>query len=87
MKISASTLEILTSLTQQLDNVAVERLDVIQWAAPVISFGNMSQSKIATLGLNPSNREFVDLAGNELCGHERRFHTLKSLNLRGIRFP
>jgi hypothetical protein len=33
------------------------------------------------LGLNPSNREFVDRSGNELQGALRRFHTLNSLGL------
>lgn len=37
---------------------------------------------MATLGLNPSNREFVDQAGNELAEKNRRFHTLDSLGLR-----
>ena len=40
-----------------------------------------SVSKVATLGLNPSNREFVDRLGNELVGPARRFHTLSSLGL------
>jgi hypothetical protein len=33
------------------------------------------------VGLNPSNREFVDELGNELEGPSRRFHTLKSLGI------
>ena len=36
---------------------------------------------MATLGLNPSNREFVDEVGNELQAASRRFHTLRSLGL------
>jgi hypothetical protein len=36
---------------------------------------------VATLGLNPSNREFVDEQGDELQGPLRRFHTLNSLGL------
>jgi hypothetical protein len=40
---------------------------------------------VATLGINPSNREFVDLAGRELTGAERRFHTLSSLGLESWR--
>jgi hypothetical protein len=36
---------------------------------------------VATLGLNPSNREFVDEGGRELTGAARRFHTLRSLGL------
>ena len=48
----------------------------------VPSFGDLSSSKVATLGLNPSNREFVDESGVELEGALRRFHTLTSLGLR-----
>ena len=54
---------------------------VIPWGAPVPCFGDLARSKVATLGLNPSNREFVDDAGRELDGRHRRFHTLKSLGL------
>ncbi len=45
------------------------------------SFGDPFRAKIATLGLNPSNREFVDRSGSELIGAARRFHTLTSLGL------
>jgi hypothetical protein len=34
------------------------------------------------LGINPSNREFVDESGDELQGLYRRFHTLNSLGIR-----
>jgi hypothetical protein len=47
----------------------------------VPTFGDVSRSRVATLGLNPSNREFVDHLGNELDGALRRFHTLNSLLL------
>jgi hypothetical protein len=76
-----STIDILSTMIQRLENPWLSELGVIPWAAPVISFGNLSQSKIATLGLNPSNREFVDLEGNELDGCHRRFHTLNSLGI------
>ena len=59
----------------------MEGSEVIPWGCPVISFGDPSCSKIATLGINPSNREFVDELGNELRGSNRRFHTLSSLGL------
>lgn len=36
---------------------------------------------MATVGINPSNREFVDQLGNELQGTFRRFQTLSSLGL------
>jgi hypothetical protein len=54
---------------------------VIPWGSPIPSFGDLMAAKVATLGLNPSNREFVDVNGAELDGGQRRFHTLRSLNL------
>jgi hypothetical protein len=79
--IELNTLQVLAALARRLDTPAIKKLNVIPWAAPVISFGNLSHSKIATLGLNPSNREFVDLSGIELDGSFRRFHSLKSLGI------
>jgi hypothetical protein len=38
-------------------------------------------ARVATLGLNPSNREFLGGDGRELSGSSRRFHTLNSLRL------
>lgn len=55
--------------------------NVIGWGAPVPSFGDVTRAKVATLGLNPSNREFMDITGNELDGNHRRFYTLNSLGL------
>jgi len=71
----------LMTLIDRLDSEAVSGTDVIRWGCPVPSFGDLSTSRVATLGLNPSNREFVDLSGNELQGQRRRFHTLNSLGL------
>ncbi len=59
----------------------MEGTEVIPWGCPVPSFGDPSHSKIATLGINPSNREFVNELGKELQGIDRRFHTLGSLGL------
>jgi hypothetical protein len=71
----------LTTLIDRLDSPALAGTDVIRWGCPVPSFGDLSSSRVATLGLNPSNREFVDELGDELQGPLRRFHTLKSLGL------
>ncbi len=60
----------------------MRQTDVIRWGAPVPSFGDINHAVVATLGLNPSNREFVDDSGVELHGFCRRFHTLTSLGLR-----
>ena len=72
----------LTTLIDRLDSSTVAGSNVIRWGCPVVSFGDLSSSLVATLGLNPSNREFVDEMGNELQGTSRRFHTLRSLGLK-----
>ncbi len=71
----------LTSLIDRLDNDATYDSGVIRWGCPIPSFGDLSTSRIATVGINPSNREFIDEEGHELQGKYRRFHTLKSLGL------
>lgn len=54
---------------------------IINWATPIISFGQISSAIVATVGLNPSNLEFVDQSMNELSGVNRRFHTFSSLGI------
>ena len=71
----------LSHLIKRLEESTLSGANVIPWSCPVPSFGDPSSSIVATLGLNPSNREFVDGAGNELDGDQRRFHTLRSLEL------
>jgi hypothetical protein len=72
----------LTTLIDRLDSPGISGTEVIRWGCPVPSFGDLANSRVATLGLNPSNREFVDEGGKELEGQLRRFHTLNSLGLR-----
>jgi len=72
---------VLAGLVQRLDDANLSESKVIPWSCPIPSFGDISVSDVATLGLNPSNREFVDELGNELDGSARRFETLKSLKL------
>jgi hypothetical protein len=71
----------LATLLNRMDSAAFDGTSVIRWGAPVPSFGDLSVSSVATIGLNPSNREFVNEAGVELCDADRRFHTLGSLGL------
>jgi hypothetical protein len=73
--------DMLSELVERLDTPCVRATKVIPWSCPVPAFGDLSKSVVATLGLNPSNREFVDNSGNELDGPARRLHTLKSLRL------
>ena len=55
--------------------------DLIEWSCPVPFFGHIETSEVATVGINPSNREFVDRVGAELVGAARRLPTLGSLGL------
>lgn len=71
----------LAALIDRLDGRQLAKTGVIKWGAPVPSFGDLSTSRIATVGLNPSNREFLDNTGDELEGASRRFHTLRSLGI------
>lgn len=68
-------------LVKKLNHPSCKESDVITWGSPVPLFGNLSFAKIATVGLNPSSREFVDESGKELRGSNRRFQTLNSLGL------
>lgn len=54
---------------------------VLPWACPVPYFGAASEASIATVGINPSNLEFMDSHGRELEGHLRRLPTLRSLGI------
>ena len=71
----------LDHLVRKLDSLAEAQSRVIPWSSPIPAFGNPPRSVVATLGLNPSNKEFVGDDGTELEGHTRRFQTLKSLGL------
>jgi hypothetical protein len=75
-------LHALPHLVSQLADGRLAATSVLKWGAPVPAFGNLSRARLATLGINPSNREFVDEGGDELDGDARRFHTLRSLGIR-----
>lgn len=72
---------VLSKLVQKLGDPALLNAGVIRWASPVVSFGDLRSSKVATIGLNPSNREFMNQMNIELDKSDRRFHTLKSLGV------
>ncbi len=74
-------IEELSYLIKRLSDPEFDKLNIINWGAPIITFGNLQGAKIATLGLNPSNKEFVNNNGGELVGEQRRFHTLSSLGI------
>lgn len=51
---------------------------IVDGSTPVVSFGDVTTSRIATLGINPSDREFIE-NGKLLDGDSRRLETLDSL--------
>ena len=69
------------TLLDRLGDSKLEGLEVIDWCSPVPVFGDITKSRVATVGINPSDQEFVDADGVELAGDHRRFHTLRSLSL------
>ena len=71
----------LSSLIKKINNPNFIKSSIIPWGSPILSFGDIKKAKISTIGLNPSNLEFVDKYGNELDGTHRRFHTLNSLGI------
>ena len=71
----------LVCLIHRMDRRTAGRTGLIPWGPPIPAFGDLVTSRVATVGLNPSNREFVDTQGEELRGVCRRFHTLRSLEL------
>lgn len=71
-----------TTSVHRLARGDVDAQPVMGWTCPVPYFGRLRDSTLATLGINPSNREFVDDTGRELDGASRRFPTLGSLGLR-----
>ena len=71
---------IMIKMIEPLASGALSDTGVIQWASPVPVFGNLDSS-VATLGLNPSRREFVDGNGVQVRGNARRLHTLESLGI------
>lgn len=68
-------------LVRMLASGSLEDLGAIPWASPVMMFGRLGTSRVATLGLNPSNLEFVDARGTPLRDPLHRFETLSTLQL------
>lgn len=67
-------------LVDELESQAAT-VDMVTWACPVPFFGEITRSPVATVGINPSNKEFVDSGGDELTGAQRRLPTLLSMGL------
>lgn len=70
------------SLLEQMSESDLHENGIIEWACPVPFFGDPGTAKVATVGLNPSNNEFVCSSGFELRAGLQRLPTLRSLKLR-----
>lgn len=57
------------------------RQEIVEWACPVPFFGDPRRARIATVGINPSNKEFVDDLESPLIGLDQRLPTRQSLGL------
>jgi hypothetical protein len=56
---------------------------VVAGSTPVVSFGDPLRTRIATLGINPSRKGFLDDQGQLLAGARRRLATLDSIGAAG----
>ena len=72
---------VLEELLKRLDSDELADSCVKRCWAPVPFFGDLSNSRVGTVGINPSKWEFLDGAMRELKGCKRRFHTLESLGI------
>lgn len=76
-----SALDAMVALVDALVEPVIAASDVITWATPVPYFGRLAESHVATVGINPSNLEFLDQEGAPLTLDARRLPTLGSLGL------
>jgi hypothetical protein len=72
---------VMTTFVDRLDSMHGRTHTVIPWGCPVPFFGDLSSALVATVGINPSNREFTSVRGVELSENERRLPTLGSLGI------
>jgi len=64
----------------RIRETAPEGASVLPDSLPVLSFGNHLTARVATIGLNPSDQEFLG-KDEWLLGDNRRLHSLKSLGV------
>lgn len=51
----------------------------VEGSLPVLFFGDLLTAEVATVGLNPSDREYLDSQGRMLTGTRQRFATLETV--------
>jgi hypothetical protein len=70
-----------TTFIERLNAGRVPRRPLLRWGCPIPYFGDPTSAWVATVGINPSSREFVGKTGLALSGVEQRLPTLDSLGL------
>lgn len=75
-------LDVIKSNLDQIESASEESVNLLSEGQPIQYFGNINQAKIATIGLNPSDKEFYSDKYEELTSNSRRFHTLASLKIK-----
>ena len=78
--IADSAVDVPGYVAARIRKPAPDNCRVLDGSTPVVAFGDPRRSRVATLGINPSKREFAE-DGRELDGRSRRFETLRSLGL------
>ncbi len=71
-------------IEKRIREIPPPNLHIVSGSTPVVAFGNLHKARVATLGLNPSKKEFLDRRGVELTGSKRRLETINSLGIINI---
>ncbi len=69
--------DIKTTLYQRLRSAPTA--SAVTGSLPILFFGDLFGARVATVGINPSWREYLGKAKEELDGSRRRFQSLRSL--------
>lgn len=67
-------------ITAMVRRTTPENCSVVPGSTPIVSFGDFQKARVATLGINPSDKELLDNRGDFLVGNKQRFETLRSLD-------
>lgn len=76
-----SMMDVPVEVAERIRRLPVDDHFVVPDSTPVPFFGNQPTARVATVGINPSSREFATDQGVELDGPRRRFETRASLGV------
>lgn len=71
-------------LTARVRQAPPANSGVLAGSTPVVAFGDLTTSRVATLGWNPSRLEFTNRNGGFLADPKRRFETAASLGVANL---